>query len=157
MKRQFAALLGIVMLGLAGAYLAAFGRSALTGPIAVVFLAGFALSAALLVVGGLVDSVTIGGRSVPWNVLVGIGDATLAAVVTLSAVRSAVVTGDAASWFFAAAMCIGGTSLAWFGVQTARNSRHVDLESTPAGRRLVAIALLVAVSFGVGLFVATSI
>lgn len=157
MKRRFGTLLGIAMLALVGAYLAVFGRSVLTGPLAVVVLVGFVLSAALLVVGGLVDSVTIGGRSVPWNVLVGIGDIILAAVVTLSAVRSAVVTGDAGSWLFAAAMLVGGSSLAWFGVQTARDSRHVDLEGTPSSRRLVAIALLVAVSFGVGLFVATSV
>ncbi|MDF9744995.1 hypothetical protein [Natrinema salsiterrestre] len=154
MKRRLASLLGIVMLGLAGAYLAVFGLTVLTGPLAVVALGGFVLSAILMVVGGLVDSVTLGSRSVPWNALVGTADVVLAAVVTLSAVRSALVAGDGGSWLFAAAMAVGGTSLAWFGVQTARDSRHVDLEATPSSRRLVAITLLVAVSFGIGLYAA---
>ncbi|SER28640.1 hypothetical protein [Natrinema salaciae] len=157
MKRRIAPLLGVVMLGLVGVYLAAFGRQALTGPLAGALLVGFVLSAVLQLAGGLVDSVAIGGRTVPWNVLVGIGEVALAVVVTLSAVRPAVVTGDEGSWFFAAAMLAGGTSLAWFGVQTARDSRHVDLEASPSNRRLVGIALLVAVSCGIGLFVATNV
>ncbi|WP_408956868.1 hypothetical protein [Natrinema sp. 74] len=157
MKRRVASLLGIVMLGLSGAYLAVFGWSVLVGPLAGAFLVGFVLAAILMIVGGFVDSVTVGGRDVPWNVFVGIGDVVLAAVVTLSAVRSAVVTADTESRLFAAATLVGCTSLAWLGVQTARNSRHVDFEGTPSSRRLAGIALLVAVSFGIGLFVATGV
>ncbi|PCR91448.1 hypothetical protein [Natrinema ejinorense] len=157
MKRRIASLLGVGMLGMVSAYLAAFGSSVVTGPLAGAFLAGFALSAVLLLVGGLVDSITVVGRPVPWNVVVGIGDVLLAAVVTLSAIRSALVTDDAWSWLFAGGVAVGCTSLAWFGVQTARDSRHVDLEATTSSRRLVAIALLVAASFGIGVFVATSV
>lgn len=154
MKRRLASLLGIVMVGLTGAYLAVFGPSVLTGPLAVVVLGGFVLSAILLIVGGLVDSVTIGGRVVSWNALVGIGDVVLATVVGLSAVRSALGTGDAGSWLFAAAMVAGGSSLARLGVQIARNGRRVDLEATPSSRRLVAIVSVVAISFAIGLFLA---
>ncbi|WP_226480899.1 hypothetical protein [Natrinema amylolyticum] len=157
MKRRGASLLGVVMLGLVSTYLAVFGPSVLTGPLESAFLAGFVLSAILLIVGGLVDSIAVGKRRLEWNVLVGIGDVILAAVVALSAVRSVLVTDDTTSWLVAAAMVVGCTSLAWFGVQIARDSRHVDLEATPSSRRLVAIALLVAVSFGIGLFVATSV
>ncbi|WP_435552358.1 hypothetical protein [Natrinema sp. CGMCC1.2065] len=157
MKRRMALPLGIVMLGLVSAYVAAFGPRVFTGPLAGALLAGFVLSAVLMIVGGLVDSASVGDRAVPWNAFVGVGDVLLAAVVTLSAVRSALVDGDTASWIFAAAMLAGGTSMAWFGVQTARDSRHVDLEATPSSRRLVAIAALVAVSVGIGAFVATSV
>ncbi|OLZ39499.1 hypothetical protein A6E15_00210 [Natrinema saccharevitans] len=157
MKRRTVLPLGIVMLGLGSAYLAAFGPHVLTDPLAGVLLTGFALSAVLMIVGGLVVSVPVGDRTIPWNVFVGIGDVLLAAVVTLSAIRSAIVVGDTASWVFAAAMLAGGSSIAWFGVQTVRDSRHVDLEATPSSRRLVAIALLVAVSVGSGAFVATGV
>ncbi|WP_222916183.1 hypothetical protein [Natrinema sp. SYSU A 869] len=157
MKRRSASLLGVVMLGLVIAYLAAFGPSVLAGPLDGAFLASFALSAILLIVGGLIDSITVGGRRLEWNVLVGIGDVILAAIVTLSAVRSALVTDDTTSWVVAAVMLVGCTSLAWLGVQIARDSRHVDLEATPSSRRLVAISLLVAASFGIGVFVVTSV
>lgn len=157
MNQRIASLLGVVMVGLICAYLAVFGRTVATSPAIVTFLAGFALSAILLIVGGLVDSVTLGGRTVAWNVLVGTANVLLAAVVALSAVQSAVVTGDTRSWLFAAAIVVGATSLAWLGVQTARDSRHIDLEATPSSRRLVAIALLVAISFGIGLYVATRV
>lgn len=157
MKRRIAPLLGVVMLGLVSAYLAAFGSSVLTGPLAVVLLAGFVLSAVLFVVGGIVDSVSVGDRTVPWNALVGVGDIILTSVVTLSAVRSALVDGGTAAWFFAAAMLVGGSSLAWFGVQTARDSRHVDLEATPSSRRLVAIVALVAISAGIGVGITMSL
>lgn len=157
MKRRFASLLGIVMLGLTGASLAVFGSRVVTGPLAVAVLGGFVLSATLLLVGGLVDSVTIGGRVVSWNALVGIGDVVLATVVSLSAVRSALVTGDTGSWVFAAAMVASGSSLAWLGVQTARDSPHVDLEATPSKRRLVAVVSLAAISFAVGHFLATTL
>lgn len=157
MKRRLASLLGIAMLGLAGAYLAVFGLTVLTGPLAVAVLGGFVLSAILLLVGGLVDSVTAGGRSVSWNVLVGIGDVVLATVVGLSAVRSALATGHTGSWLFAVGTVAGGSSLAWLGVQTARNSRHVDLETTPSSRRLVAILSLAAISFAIGLFLAMTL
>jgi len=157
MKRRTALPLGIVMLGLGSAYLAAFGPQVLTGPFTGALLAGFVLSAVLMIVGGLVGSVPVGDRTVPWNAFVGVGDVLLAAVVTLSAIRSAIAVGDATSWAVAAAMLAGGSSLAWFGVQTARDSRHVDLEATPSSRRLVAIALLVAASVGIGAFVATGV
>lgn len=157
MKRRTALPLGIVMLGLVGAYLAAFGPRVLPGPLAYALVAGFALSAVLMIVGGRVDSIAVGGRTLRWNVFVGVGDLLLAAVVTLSSLRSALVVGDAASWAVAAAMLVGGSSMAWFGVQTARDGRHVDLRATPSSRRLVAIALLVALSFGVGAFVATGV
>lgn len=155
MKRRTALPLGIVMLGLGSAYLAAFGPQVLTGPFTGALLAGFVLSAVLMIVGGLVGSVPVGDRTVPWNAFVGVGDVLLAVVVTLSAIRSALAVGDTVSWAFAAAMLAGGTSIAWFGVQTARDSRHVDLEATPSSRRVVAIAALVAVSVAVGALVAT--
>ena len=157
MNRRIAPLLGVVMLGSGSAYLAAFGSSVLTGPLAVALLVGFTLSAVLFVVGGLADSVAVGDRTVPWNALVGVGDVALASVVSLSAVRSALVDGGATAWLFAATMLAGGSSLAWVGVQTARDSRHVDLEATPSSRRLVAILALVAISAGIGVAVATNL
>jgi len=54
-------------------------------------------------------------------------------------------------------MLAGGSPLAWVGVQTARDSRHVDLEATPSSRRLVAIVALVAISTGIGMAVATNL
>ncbi|ELZ23238.1 hypothetical protein [Natrinema limicola] len=157
MKRRIALLLGVVMLGLVSAYLVAFGSSVRTGPLAVALLVGFVLSAILFVIGGFADSISVGDRTVPWNALVGVGDITLASVVTLSAVRSALVDGGTAAWLFAAAMLGGGPSLALIGVQTARDSHHVDLEATPSSRRLVAIVALVAISAGIGVAVATSL
>ncbi|QCS41078.1 hypothetical protein [Natrinema versiforme] len=157
MKRRIAPLLGIVMLVLVGTYLAVFGRRALAGPLAGALLAGFTLSAILMIGGGLVDSIAVGGRTVSWNALVGIADIVLAIVVTLSAIQSALISGESSSWIFAVAMLAGGTSIAWFGVQTARDSRRVDLEATPSNRRRVAILLLMALSFGIGLFVVTNV
>ncbi|MFA9417310.1 hypothetical protein [Natrinema sp. HArc-T2] len=157
MKRRIAPLLGVVMLGSISAYLAAFGPSVRTGLLAIALLAGVVLSAVLFVIGGIADSLSVGDRTVQWNALVGVGDITLASVVMLSAVRSALVDGGTAAWLFAAAMLAGGSSLAWIGVQTARDSRHVDLEATPSSRRLVVIVALVAISTGIGVAVATSL
>ncbi len=52
------------------------------------------------------------------------------------------------------AAIIGGISLGWFGVQTARETRHVDLEATPSRRRLVGVFALAIGSIGIGLILA---
>ncbi|WP_212750777.1 hypothetical protein [Haloterrigena sp. H1] len=82
MKRRIAPLLGVVILGSVSAYLAAFGPSVRTGLLAIALFVGVVLSAVLFVVGGIVDSVSVGDRTVPWNALVAISTGIGLAVAT---------------------------------------------------------------------------
>ncbi|WP_049889350.1 hypothetical protein [Natronolimnohabitans innermongolicus] len=144
---------GLMLVGLA-AFLVVFGRTALSEPATAALLVGSAVAAFLLICGGTVDSVTIGSRTVPWNVPLGAADGLLALVLVLSSV-STLGTGDSEVLLFAAVASVGGAALAWMGVQTARDSRHVDLEATPSRARLAGIVGLAGASMVGGVIVAT--
>lgn len=150
MQRRLAPWFGALLLGLVGVFLAVFGQEALA-PTTAVTLVGFVAAGLLSIAGGILESVTIGSRTVPWNVLVGAADVTVALVVVLSGVQS-FRTGDAGTdaILVAGGMIVGGASLAWLGLQTARDTRHVDLEGTPSRRRVAALAALAIGSVGIG-------
>ncbi|WP_440763438.1 hypothetical protein [Natronorubrum sp. DTA7] len=139
MYRRLAPWFGSLLLTLIAGFLAVFGRDAIADPVIAVLLSGLVAAAVLSIVGGTVESITVGPRTLPWNVLLGTADVVLAVVVILSSVR-ALGTGGTDAGLFAVAASIGGLSLAWFGLQTARNSRHVDLEPAPSRARVVGLA-----------------
>ncbi|PGF16234.1 hypothetical protein CP556_08980 [Natrinema sp. CBA1119] len=139
----------------AGGLLAVVGRDVLTDPVTATVVAGLVLASLLWITGSLTDSVSVGRLAVPWNVFVGAANVVLSVAVVLLTVRSAIATGTESAWLIAAAMLAGGTSLSWQGVQIAVDSRHVDLEEASSSGRLLAVALLVAGAFGVGLLAGT--
>ncbi|WP_440770897.1 hypothetical protein [Natronorubrum sp. DTA28] len=139
MHRRLAPWFGGLLLALIAGFLAVFGRDAIADPGIAVLISGLVAAAMLSIVGGTVESITIGPRTLRWNVLLGAADVVLAAVVILSGLR-ALGTGGTDAGLFAVAASLGGLSLAWFGLQTARDSRHVDLEPAPSRARVVAIA-----------------
>ena len=146
MIRRVAPWFGTGLLVLVGGYLAAFGRDAVADPVTAALLSGLVVAAVLSIGGGVRQSVALGPVTLPWNVLVGGADVLLAVVVAASSVRS-LRTGDGtATLFVDAALLVGCASLAWLGLQIARDSRHVDLEASPSRRRLVAIAALAVAS-----------
>lgn len=117
---------------------------------------GLVLAGILKFVGGHRDSVTLGGRSVPWNVLDSIGDIVLGSVVIPAAIPE-IVSGNADSRFNALGMLAGGVFMVWYGVQVARDSHRVDLEDLqemPSGPVVALVAVLVG-WMGIGLLTAT--
>ncbi|WP_436346084.1 hypothetical protein [Natronorubrum sp. FCH18a] len=154
MHRRLAPWFGGFLLLLTAGFLAVFGRDAIAEPGTAVLAAGLVAAAILSIVGGTVESITVGPRTLPWTVLLGAADVVVALVVVLSSVRS-LGTGGTDARLFAVAAIIGGASLAWLGLQTARDSRHVDLEAEPSRERLVGIAALVLASVVGGILVAT--
>ncbi|WP_254521470.1 hypothetical protein [Natrinema caseinilyticum] len=152
MIRRLAAVFGTIVLLFAISLLVGFGRYVLIDPIAAAVIGGLVLASLLSIVGSVADSITVARRTVPWNVLVGTANIVLSVTVVLLWIRTAVVTNNASSWLVAAAMLTSGVSVSWQGSQIARNSHHVDLNSTPSSRRFVAIALLLAGSIGFSLF-----
>ncbi|MFC6768757.1 hypothetical protein [Natrinema soli] len=155
MIRRLASVAGAVVLVFAGGFLAVVGRDVLIDPVTATVVAGLVLASLLWITGSLTDSVSLGRRTVPWNAFIGMANVVLSVAVVLLTVRSAVAIDDASSWLIAAAMLAGGTSLSWQGVQIAVDSRHVDLEATPSSGRVLAVVLLVAGAFGVGLLAGT--
>ncbi|WP_141551656.1 hypothetical protein [Natrinema sp. CBA1119] len=155
MIRRLASVAGAVILVFAGGLLAVVGRDVLTDPVTATVVAGLVLASLLWITGSLTDSVSVGRLAVPWNVFVGAANVVLSVAVVLLTVRSAIATGTESAWLIAAAMLAGGTSLSWQGVQIAVDSRHVDLEEASSSGRLLAVALLVAGAFGVGLLAGT--
>lgn len=151
MIRRLASVAGAVILVFAAGFLAVVRRDVLTDPVTATVFAGLVLASLLWITGSLTDSVSLGRRAVPWNVFVGAANVVLSIAVVLSTVRSAIATGAESAWFIAAAMLAGGVSLSWLGAQIAFDSHHVDLESAPSSGRILAVALLVAGAFGVGL------
>lgn len=154
MHRRLAPWFGSLLLALVAGFLAGFGRDAIADPVIAVLISGLVAAAMLSIVGGTVESITIGPRTLRWNVLLGVADVVLAVVVILSGLR-AFGTGGTDAGLFAVAASIGGLSLAWFGLQTARNSRHIELEPAPSRGRVVGIAALVVASVVGGLLIAT--
>ncbi|WP_339105613.1 hypothetical protein [Haloterrigena salinisoli] len=157
MIRRFAPWFGIGALALVGGYLAAFGRDAVTDPVTAGLLAGLAVAGGLSIVGGVRESVALGPVTLPWNVLVGAADVLAALVVAVSSVRSLWTGGATTAQFADAALLVGCGSIAWVGIQIARDSRHVDLEASPSRTRLVAIAALAVASTVGGALIATAI
>lgn len=158
MHQRFALWLGTGMLILAAVFLAGFGPGVLAEPAIGVSIAGFVVAALLAIVGGTVESIAIGSRTVPWNVLVGASNVVMALAAALSSVSTFATGGSGTTaTLIAIGMVIGCASLAWGGLQTARDSRHVDLEASPSAPRLAGIAVLTVVSIGVGAFLVTVI
>ncbi|NUC74309.1 hypothetical protein HTZ84_18740 [Haloterrigena sp. SYSU A558-1] len=155
MIRRFAPWFGTGLLVVTGGYLAAFGRDAVADPMTAVLLAGLVVAAVLSIVGGVREAVALGPVTLPWNVLVGTADVLAALVVAVSTVRSLWDGGATTAQFADAALLVGCSSIAWFGVQTARDSRHVDLEASPSRTRLVATAALAVASMVGGVLVVT--
>ena len=149
MRRRIAPWFGAGLLVLVGGYLAAFGRAALAEPATAALLAGLAVAAVLSIAAGVRESVTLGPVTLPWNVLVGASDVLVAFVIVLSSVRTFAAGGPTAR-AVDAALIVSSVSLAWIGVQTARDTRHVDLEASPSRARLVGIAALAVASMVVG-------
>ncbi|SDK79552.1 hypothetical protein [Natronorubrum texcoconense] len=154
MHRRLALWFGSLLLALIAGFLAVFGRDAIADPGTAVLISGLVAAATLSIVGGTVESITIGPRTLRWNVLLGAADVVLAAVVILSGLR-AFGTGGTDAGLFAVAASIGGLSLAWFGLQIAREGRHIELEPTPSRGRVVGTAALVVASVVAGLLVTT--
>ncbi|WP_226004566.1 hypothetical protein [Natrinema salinisoli] len=155
MTRWFSSLFGIVMLGVGGLLLAVSARTGLPSPSVILIPPGLVLAGILKFVGGSRDSVTLGGRSVPWNVLVGLGDIILG-IVVIPAVIPDMVSGNADSWIDTLGLLAGGTFMAWHGLQVARDTHRVDLkglQTTPSGPVVVLIAILVC-WMGLGLLIA---
>ncbi|MFA9425904.1 hypothetical protein [Natronorubrum sp. A-ect3] len=156
MRRRFEPWFGGGLLVLTVGFLAVFGYDAFLDPITAASLLGVAVAAMLSIIGGTVDSITVGSRRLSWNVLLGIADIILALVLVLSSVHT-LQTGGIDALLFATAATIGAGSLVWMGLQTARDSRHVDLEAEPSRVRLVAIAALATGSIVVGSLLVTVI
>lgn len=100
--------------------------------------------------GGSTDS--IGPWTLPWNVLVGASQLVLALAIGLSSVLAA-GTGGTDARIVTAALLVGAASLGWVGLQTIRDTRHVDLEASPSLPRLLGIVALAAGSAVVGTLV----
>lgn len=116
-------------------------------------MGGMVLAAVLLLVGGSRESVRIGPQTIAWNALVGMAYVVLAVVIAASFFDSTLLEGETIAWIMAGAAVIGGGSLAWFGVQIARDSRHVDLNTEPSNTRVVGVVLFAVASFLVGVAV----
>lgn len=153
MIRRFAPWFGVFLLAAVGIYFIAFGIDPLTDPGIVISMGGMVLAAVLLLVGGSRESVRIGPQTIAWNVLVGVAYVVLAVVVAASFFDSALLEGETIAWIMAGAAVVGGGSLAWFGVQIARDSRHVNLDAEPSNARVVGVVLFAVVSFLVGVAV----
>ncbi|WP_254531927.1 hypothetical protein [Natrinema gelatinilyticum] len=156
MIRRFASVFGTIVLVFAVGLLVIFGRYGLVDPITAAVIGGLVLAALLSIIGSVADSIAIGRRAIPWNVLVGTANIVLSVAVVLLWIRTAVITNDVSSWLVAAAMLTSGISVSWQGSQIARNSHHVDLNPAPSSRRFVTITLLLAGSVGIGLFAVAS-
>ncbi|ELY41513.1 hypothetical protein [Natronorubrum tibetense] len=153
MHRRLAPWFGTLVLALVAGFLAVSGHGAIADSVIAVLLSGLVAAAMLSIVGGTVESITIGPRTLRWNVLLGAADIIIA-VVVLSGLRT-FGTGRTEGGLFAISAIIGGLSLAWFGLQIARESHHVDLEPAPSRERLLGIAALALASMAGGLLVAT--
>lgn len=150
MIKRVAPWFGVFLLTLVAVYFVVFGVAPLAYPGIVVPMGGMVLAAILLIVGGLRESIRLGSRTVPWNALVGAAYVLLAVVVTFSMLQSTLTDGEMPAWIIAGVAVVNGGALAWFGVQTARDSRHVDLTGEPSNARLVGIALLMVLSITTG-------
>ncbi|WP_265109116.1 hypothetical protein [Halosolutus halophilus] len=144
---------GGFLLVLVSAFLAAFDLTVLADPIVLVLCSGLILGAVLSITSGLASELTIGSVTVPRHVLLGASHVTVATAVGVFGLWTAVRAGATSSPFVTVAMTVGGASLAWLGVRTARDSRHVDLDRSPSRRRLVALVLFAAASIGIGFLV----
>ncbi|SDR39907.1 hypothetical protein [Natronobacterium texcoconense] len=149
MIRRSAPWFGVLLLVFTVALLVGFGRTVLVDPVTAALLVGFACAGLLSIVGGTRESVTIGSRTIPRNVFLGASSVVLAVGIAPSGIR-VIGTGGTAPVVAGAGLLVSSVSLAWLGVQTARDSRHVELEDTPSTKRIVTVAALVAVSFGFG-------
>ncbi|MEM4780585.1 MAG: hypothetical protein QXG03_03340 [Halalkalicoccus sp.] len=147
MIERLAPWFGVLLLAVVGIYIAAFGAEAITDPGVVASMGGLLVASLLFIVGGVRESVRLGSRTVPWNVPVGVAYGLMAAVFAASVLDTALFDGEPVAVIMAIAAALGGGSLAWFGVQIARDSRHVELDAEPSSARLVGTALLVVVAF----------
>lgn len=152
MIRRLAPWFGVLTLLLVAGILVGFGRSAVADPATAVLLAGLVFAAVLSIGGGSTDSIAIGPWTLPWNVLVGASQLVLALAIGLSSVLAA-GTGGTDARIVTAALLVGAASLGWVGLQTIRDTRHVDLEASPSLPRLLGIVALAAGSAVVGTLV----
>lgn len=150
MIKRFAPWLGVLLLAVIGIYIAAFGTAPFDSTVIVVSGGGMVLSASLLLVGGLRDSIRIGSRTIEWHVLVGVAYILLAVAVIISFFDASLLEGGVVAWVMAGAALLGGGSLVWFGVQIARDSRHVDLDAEPSNVRVVGVVLFAVASLLAG-------
>ncbi|MFC6905959.1 hypothetical protein [Halalkalicoccus tibetensis] len=144
--------LGAFMLLIVGLYFLAF-PDALTDPTTLVSMGSIAIAATLLIAGALRDSFRIGSREFDWNVPVGIAFVLLGVSVGGSMVRTALAASGAMGWVLGVGAIVGFGSLVWFGVQIARDTRHVDLGAEPSNARAVGVVLFAVVSFLAGVAV----
>ena len=138
--------IGAFMFLLAGIFFFAFPGS-ITDPSTLVSMGTLTIAATLLIVGAFRDSVGFGSRTLDWNVLVGAAFVLLGVSVGGSMIRSAFSEPGAVGWILGICGIGGFGSLIWFGVQTATDGRHVELDAEPSNARLVGVVLLVVVSF----------
>lgn len=151
MIKRFAPWFGVFLLAGVGIYFSVFGVEPVTNPGIVASMGGMVLAAVLLLVGGTHESIRIGTRTIAWNVLVGVAYVVFAVAVAASFFAPALLEGEPIAWVMAGAVVLGGGSLAWFGVQIARDSRHVNLDAEPSNARLVGVALLMVGSIVAGM------
>jgi hypothetical protein len=116
-------------------------------------MGGMVIAALLLIVGGLRESIQLGSRTIRWNALIGGAYLLLAVGFVLPTLQPALTGGGTSAWIMFGVAVIGGGSLVWLGVQTARDTRHVDLNAEPSNTRLVGVALLAVGSFFAGIAV----
>lgn len=138
--------LGAFMFLVVGLYFLAFPGS-LAEPSIVLQMGVMVIAGALLIVGALRDTVGIGSRTFDWNVLVGAAFVLLGVSVGGSMIQSAFSEPGMIGWILGICAIVGFGSLIWFGVQTALDTRHVELDAEPSNARLVGVVLFAVVSF----------
>lgn len=151
MIRRVAPVFGTLLLVLVAVFLAFFGGAVLADPVTLLLVSGLVCAAILEIVGGRVDAVSVGSATIPWHVLIGVSYVVIAGTLVLSFLRTALGPGTSVDWIVLVGVALGSTSLTWFGVQVARDSRHVDLDATPSTTRTIVVALLVVGSIAGGI------
>ncbi|MDQ2051157.1 hypothetical protein RBH26_11760 [Natronolimnohabitans sp. A-GB9] len=145
---------GAFLLVLVGAFFATFGRAILADPVFLVLCAGLAMAGVLSIASGFGD-VSIGSVTLSQQFLLGASHVTIAAVVAVLGIRTAVTTGTGSSRLVAVGLVVGSAVLAWLGTQTARDGRYVDHDRSPSRRQLVGVVVLAVASLGVGALLAS--
>jgi hypothetical protein len=114
--------MGVVLLAIPVVVTLAFGIPGFGAPATVVQLGALAVAGLLVLAAGLRESYAVGGRTVRWNVLYGLGTATLG--VGLAAGLGVDRPAGGEGLLFAVAAVGGGLSLAFIGYDFARGGRH---------------------------------
>jgi hypothetical protein len=125
-RRRYVGPLGAVLLALPVVVVLAFGADALRSPSNAVQYGSLTLAGLLLVAAGARERYEIGGRTVPWNLLYGVGTLVLGVGIAVGNALSP-PAGEVAPLFVFAAV-VGGLALAYVGYDIARGGRYVAVE-----------------------------